>query len=159
MILIPHLIAGALVGAKIQNPAGIFLIAVTLHFLLDIIPHWDYWDYLKGAISEMPPKKFRQFMGEAMVDLVLGIFIIWLIFKNSPLPHQNIAWGAFCGILPDGLVLLNQITKEKNNYLSKFQNFHDRLHWLFIKNKKIPLWLGILTETITMIVLLFLIWR
>lgn len=153
MILFPHMLAGALVGSKFENLIVIFAAAVCLHFLLDIIPHWDY---LENEISEFSKKGFWIFMGKVAIDLILGAFFVWLIFKDSPAPFQNIAWGAFFGILPDGVVFLNQISGKRIKWLKKFQAFHHRLHFLLEASKKVPLKTGLVLEILTIVILLFL---
>jgi len=154
MILFPHMLAGALIGSKFENLAIIFAAAVCLHFLLDIIPHWDY---LENEISEFSKKGFSIFLGKVAIDIILGGFFVWLLFKDFPVPFRNIVWGAFFGILPDGLVFLNQISGKKINWLKKFQAFHHRLHFLLEASKKVPLRTGLLLEILTVVILLILI--
>jgi len=42
MLLTPHILVGALIGFKIQNPWLVFILAIISHFALDAIPHREY---------------------------------------------------------------------------------------------------------------------
>ena len=155
MILFPHVLTGALIGSKFENLAAIFILAVFFHYLLDLLPHWDYLEKETGYASQ---KNLFHFLLKATLELALSLLFVWFLFlKDSLFVWPYILWGIFWSILPDGMVFLNHLTKEKFGYLSIHQKFHDKIHWLFDPNKKAPIWLGAIIEAAIITALIFLI--
>jgi hypothetical protein len=119
MILTSHILSGAVLGEKIQNPWVVAGIAIAFHFCLDLVPHGDYlnkksknWDFWKVA-----------------VDLFIGLGIVFLIlyFRISPdIDLKNIAIGIFFSLLPDGTTLL--YWKMGMKFLRPIFDLHQKLH-------------------------------
>lgn len=143
MILSPHMIAGSAIASRIESYSLILILGVLVHFALDMLPHWDYLEFDLNKISAA---KYRIFLVEVATDILAGIILIWLIFGLSS--WQIIFWGAFCGALPDGMVFLNHLTKQKFLTLVKFKKFHDSIHFNTEINKKIPVWGRIFAEIV-----------
>ncbi len=149
MILFPHMLVGAAIGLKIDNFWAIFILALISHFLFDRLPHWEYVKNL----SDLPREKFPSFILKAVLDLTLGIIIIWCLTSDSPL-HSYIFFGAFAAILPDGLTLLNMLTGKKIKILEKFWSFHKKIS--IAENKNSPFW-GAIIEIAVVILSIYLL--
>lgn len=149
MILAPHMLAGAALAAYIPQPALLALSAVALHYLLDVLPHWEY--------DIMTSRKATAC--KIAVDIVAGLLIIFFAMQRfDPAQQALILWGAFFGILPDGLLAIYIFSREK--YLRRLARFHIFWHTRIIPHKTHPpLWLGITTEIIVVAISLFLLVR
>jgi len=128
MVLTPHILAGAALGASTVNPLVATVGAFALHFALDAIPHWDY------DIRSSRKKAILKVSADLAVAGVAVLFLIW----HMPLEQQiSTLIGGFFGVLPDGLLLLSFIFKNK--YLDRFARFHNFWHWLIVpKGTKSP---------------------
>ena len=137
MILMVHLLIGAVIVLNINYlPLG-FGLAFLSHYLLDVLPHWDY------CIENIKEKKwknsFKDFL-KICLDICSGILIIFIFSKNFFLSLI----GGLVAVLPDGFILLNLIYPNKLLIIHK--NLHQKTH--FPKGKKIsPFW-GITIEII-----------
>ncbi len=124
MILFPHMLVGAAIGAKIHSGVWIFILAIIAHFLADTLPHWDY---ISGRLENIKGKKFIIFLTKSFIDLFFGAIIIWYFFNPSPyLPF--IFFGALVSVLPDGLTLLNRLTGQRFAILRQIYAFHEKIH-------------------------------
>ena len=117
MVLTPHILAGAALGASITNPAAAAVGAFALHFALDAIPHWDYDIYSSR-------KKAALKVGADLA--IAGIAVLFLIRHMPPEQQISTLIGGFFGVLPDGLLFLSFIFKNK--YLDRFARFHNVWH-------------------------------
>lgn len=124
MILTPHLVSGALIGAKIHSFWAIMILAILSHFLLDRLPHWEYAD---RGLKEMEGRYFLIFVLKALVDLTIGLLIVWRLFHTSAGLFYALG-GAGAAVLPDGLIFLNRLTRQKIRTLAWCSRWHDRLH-------------------------------
>ena len=156
MILMPHMLVGATIGARIKNFGVIFVISILLHFLFDRLPHWEYIKKIdiKKGISR---RKLSSIFCRAVIDLSLGAGIIWLFWKDSP--HLFfIVFGAFISILPDGLVFLHLLIramgKREIPLLRNFYNFHEKIH--ISEHGNFPIW-GLATESLIVVLAFYLI--
>lgn len=127
MVLSPHLIAGAALGAKFQNPYLMPLAAIALHHFLDRLPHYDYKILPLSAYSAI----------KISVDILIGILTIAFIylFFNPAANLTSIVSGTFFSALPDGFLLLSLIF-PKNNLLQKYQRFHSLFHYNSAKTQE-----------------------
>lgn len=152
MILLVHLLFGALIGQKILNPFLAIALAFLSHYFLDFFPHIEY------DITNITEKRW----GKALPDLIKvfsdffsGIFLIFIFSNNQPVIYLC----ALFAILPDGLSLLSSNFKNiatlENKFLEKHSDFHhDKLH--FLKNKKISNFWRISSQVVAVIICLIL---
>ncbi len=154
MILTPHLLVGAAIGAKIHNFWIIFILATVLHFLLDALPHWEY--HLPDQNNEAAKKGFFLFLGKAAIDFTIGVFLIWYLLGDSVNLYYAI-FGSFASLLPDGLIFLHILDelyfKFKIKFLRQFYLFHASLH---IPGKKNPQLWGLALESCILILAIYL---
>lgn len=71
-----HALVGGAIAASISNPAIGLPLAAISHPLMDLIPHWDF------ARNWKTKPKLKLFT-ECVLDLVLGVFLTYLIFGQS----------------------------------------------------------------------------
>lgn len=136
MILSSHEIIGAALAAKIfpDNPAAAFLIGFTSHFLIDLIPHWDYkllsWriDWYDETEGDMEiGRDFAIDLLRIGADIMFGLAFIFLIFPLSkPIVALSILSGAFGAILPDGFQFI--YFKFRHQPFIWLQRFHLASH-------------------------------
>lgn len=70
-----HALIGGAIATSVPNPAlGIALSAIS-HPIADMIPHWDF------GLGWRKKSKILLFL-QSFGDLILGIFLTFLIFKN-----------------------------------------------------------------------------
>lgn len=67
-----HAVIGAVIAAKIINPALAIPLALTSHVVADIIPHWD-------AGTNGRRKTPMQLFFEASIDVFVGFLIAYLL--------------------------------------------------------------------------------
>lgn len=122
-----HMIFGALIASKIQNPFWAVILAFLSHYFLDFIPHNEYpiENMRKGLRKESLPDILR-----ITLDFLSGILLISIFTNMAPV----ILTAVFFSILPDGFTVLSSV------FPNKFLKLHDNLHRKkihFLKKKKI----------------------
>ena len=76
MILLIHLLLGALIGQKITNPILAIVLAFLSHYLLDLLPHVEYG--IKNIEEERWKRAFPEFV-RVFFDFCAGIFLILIV--------------------------------------------------------------------------------
>jgi hypothetical protein len=148
MILTPHLLLGAVIAVKIQNPFLAILLAFFSHYFLDFIPHIEY--SIKNIIEKNWKKSLPDFL-KLFLDFFFGIALILFFTNKAPI----IFICSFFAILPDGMSFLNIIVKNK--ILKNHSELHQKkLH--FLKHKKIPIFWRFLSQIMVIILSIFLLY-
>jgi len=103
MLLMPHTLAGIAIAASVPNPIISIPLSIIMHFVGDMIPHWDLYD-----------KRTDERTGWVdlgiMLDLVLGVafgifftlYSLWIL-HNTSLALNILACGIF-SVLPDAIM-------------------------------------------------------
>jgi len=134
MILVTHGIVGASVALSVTgNPVLGGVLAFASHFVLDMIPHWDY--QVKSLSQSNDAKEMFIKKGinlytdickvafDGLLGLSVPLVITLLVLDN----HLYIALiGATCGIIPDFLQAVYFKTHTK--ILEKFAILSIKLH-------------------------------
>jgi hypothetical protein len=120
-----HAATGALVAAAIQEPAIALPAALLSHFVIDSLPHWNYW--VPGQ------KRFRHWV--MYLDFTLSLVL--LAFLSSLV--SEVAWwqvlaGGLLAILPDMmwfpyLILGKNTPADTDSWLHRLRRFHLRIQW------------------------------
>lgn len=136
MILAGHIVAAAAVAKPVfQNPGLVFLFAVFSHYLIDIIPHWDYslnaikkdkdGTLIKAEI--IPDKKLiKKDLLKNLIDFLFGVMIVFLLIRPSFNTKELVLMLALISgaILPDFITGLNLVWKKfPTMELTKFHHF------------------------------------
>jgi len=121
MIISPHFIAGAAVGKLTGNPILAVVIGFVFHFVMDMVPHWNY-----GYKSL---KKIKTFL-----LILLDPFLAFILFLAIGLVRgfDFSTWlatflGGFVCALPDLIEFIIRIFKLKP--LAFYLRFHRAIHW------------------------------
>ncbi len=73
MVLTSHILAGAAIATRINNPILGFVLAFLSHYFLDFIPHREY--LIKNVKEKQWSKSYFDFLKIAL-DISLGVLII-----------------------------------------------------------------------------------
>ena len=130
MLETPHALVGMLVAAVIPNPWISLPLAFLSHFLVDMLPHWN-WE---------PDTRPLSLLGIVLDLILLEILIGYMAFQ-SPL-KLNLAAGAFFAILPDLLLAPYIFFGFNHPLIKKLCNFQKSIQ------NKTPVLPGIITQII-----------
>src|SRR3989344_6020184 len=141
MIAAVHIVVGAALASKTQNPfLGLFFAALS-HYILDVVPHREYIESAK-----LPWKKPLHTFLMITCDLLAGFLIVYLLSGNKLLALA----GGLAAIAPDfinGLYIFPRLTGTKLFKLERFIHA-DAAH--FWDNKKIPLFWRIFSQALAL---------
>lgn len=162
MIITPHLLLGAAIGAKIKNFGWIIVLAFLSHFVLDRIPHWDYGnDTLKKFEKNRSYKSLFVFFLQMILDGLIGLVVVFiLIWQKKMIDFNNlsfIATGILASIFPDIILGFTKLFSKK---IPKFSKFYINLHEKILhhpKHIKKPTLLGLGTQIIVSIIAILII--
>ncbi|MBM3256383.1 MAG: hypothetical protein FJZ04_02865 [Candidatus Moranbacteria bacterium] len=151
MILTTHFVTGSAVASLTDNSLLVITISVVLHFLLDMIPHWEYITEELDSTKEL-----KNYLPQLAIDILLGPLLVSALFCYFfGFNPEKMFWlfgGGFFGVLPDGLTFLGAVFPQ-NKVLRRLYYFH-----CWIQPKKVLGWqLGILTQLIIVAVALYVI--
>ena len=165
MIITPHLILGAAIGAKVKHFGWIIVLGLLSHLILDRIPHWDYGKKIEKLSRDKYLKKNLFIvllkMGiDGMIGLIIVILIIWQKDMINPEYLSFIIVGIFASLFPDILLGASKLfyVYGKFKKISKsYMDFHHKfLHHPKHIKKLAPIALGteILASIIAILILL-----
>lgn len=151
MFIAGHAVAGAVIGQQLGgNPILVFILAFISHFLLDIVPHGDghhVHDYYHGG-----RKKLKSLYSVLTVDAIATIIFVSWAFAYLQLNRVSVAWGIIGGVIPDLLVGLSEIWKQK--WLKFFTKLHFVVHNALIDVIKVKPWPGAVLQLIIITLLI-----
>ena len=127
MIFTPHMLAGAVIGAKISQPWLILILGLATHYLLDAIPHWEYKVLNLKRREDRPfsARAYLKHLFKVILDLSIGLGLVIILAWKLARPDL-IALGMIVAILPDGITFLYWTFKTK--YLKPLYLFHKKIH-------------------------------
>ncbi|MBU1177409.1 hypothetical protein KKH96_03125 [Patescibacteria group bacterium] len=143
MVIIPHMLAGATIGAHSPNVWAAFCFGLLSHYLLDSLPHWEYLDSLKVS-------KFSQLI-KIFIDFIIGSIIIVFLFLSSSF-NIIIISGIIGALLPDFIEFLYVNFKIK--LFRPLSIFHHKIHYY----KKVSFLKGSISQTIIVIISVILLY-
>lgn len=150
MTLTAHAAIGAVIGEAVGNPLLGFVIAIAVHFLIDIIPHGD--NFLSNNYRILKRHR-RQAVAYVTTDAICAIlFVLFIVNVRDVALIRSISLGIVGSVLPDLLVGLYDITKVK--YLRWFFNLHFTFHDLIIKKRgDVPLRYSLIVQAALVLLL------
>lgn len=183
MILSSHIIIASAFSAPLinqplsfLNSALIFILSFLSHFLIDMIPHWDYKaafverfkEHRKTGkpidIKELKNLFFKVDLAKFLFDGILGIFLSFLILNFFGFPISlnfgkifMFSFAVLGGILPDTLSLLYYFHKKysEETFLRYFYGFHNAIHGKRVFRRQF--FLGAISQILTIAVIVLLI--
>jgi membrane-bound metal-dependent hydrolase YbcI (DUF457 family) len=159
MILAPHLLIGAVIGAKIKNLGLIIVLALFSHVVLDKMPHWDY--PTPGIRGFKNNKNFKLLFIDFLkiaIDALCGILVV--IFLARRLDQLNnwifILSGIFFATLPDIFLFASRIACSPK-IADRYMNFHHRFfHGPKMEKEGKITFLGLTTEIFAIVLAIIL---
>ncbi len=130
MLETPHALVGMVLAATIPNPWVSLPLAFLSHFLVDMLPHWNW----------QPDTRPLSLLG-IVLDLILLEIILARLSFQSPL-QLNLAAGAFFAILPDLVEAPHIFLGFNNRYLKKLYDFQKSIQ------NRAPVLPGIITQLV-----------
>ena len=120
MLLVVHVIAGAVVGVAAQNPVLSAPLSFATHLVLDALPHWNY---------PIPKKKtllsfWKSFGPDMLATVFVSVGLIVWFWTVWPFVVWGIAWAC----LPDFLTLYRK-TKPWSIWLKSYYKLHNLAQW------------------------------
>ncbi len=119
-----HFITGSAIGKLSGNPILATILGFLFHFVMDMVPHWDYGYHFK--------KRTISFIIAALEPFLGVMVVLWIVinrdFSQTAIINTLIG-GVFC-VLPDAMSVFIKFFKIKP--LSFFLKIHKKCHW-FIK--------------------------
>ncbi len=155
MIFTPHIVVGAIIGAKTHNLGLIIILGLLSHFILDMIPHWEY--HSEGIKNYRKIKDFRAFiltLFKITIDGLIGLLIVFTMVELRGSINARyllfILIGVFVSVLPDILLGFARIFGE-GKLSEKYIHFHSKIiHQHKEKEGKIT-FLSLFTEILTVV--------
>jgi len=123
MIVIIHMLVGALIGEKFNSIALIIILALATHFILDFIPHWDGKYNKEKFLKQKKLEIKKKILVVHMLLFLIGIFVLFEMPK--PNGKYHLLLGVFFSLFPDMLNIF--YLKSKNRFVHKCVNFHQRV--------------------------------
>jgi hypothetical protein len=131
------LVGGAIATATIHNPVLGLTLAAASHPFLDMVPHWDFgWGWRD--------KSKLHFLSESFFDLLLGLFLSYILFGRFINPVYFLA-VIFASLFLDFLIVPYWFLKWKFPPFSTVYKFQHAI------NSKAKLPWGVLNQVITVV--------
>lgn len=156
MIITPHLLVGAALGAKIKNIGWLIVLVLFSHLVLDKIPHWDYGERIEKLPRDNKFKRavFRLFL-KMIIDGIIGLIIVIFVLciKNMIKIEYliPILIGITVSLLPDVVLGTVKLLSHKLSLAKKYLDAHEKFFHSPIHIFK-PTLLGVGTEILISIV-------
>lgn len=151
MIVTAHVVAGGVAGELLENWVLAFFAGIILHFLLDLIPHFDNPGNNKWNTAQII---------FTSADFILAFILFFFVLKlplNFSMLDMPLFWGAFGGFLPD---LVDNVPFWNKRFRAtkfgkRFHKFHDSLHVI----KQPGVFFGMVTQILIVFMSLWLYFR
>lgn len=141
---------GAVIGEAVGNPLLGFIIAIAVHFLVDIIPHGD--NFISNNFRVLKRRR-KLAVAYVSLDAIAAIlFVLFIVNVRDVALIRPISMGIVGSILPDLLVGLYDITKSK--YLRWIYKLHFVFHDILINRYgDVPLRYSLAAQMILVLIL------
>ncbi|HLD22084.1 MAG TPA: hypothetical protein VJB65_04250 [Patescibacteria group bacterium] len=132
MMLTTHAAIGIMVTQWTANPLVGFTVALSSHYLTDVIPHGDEWLYWRHVHNTRDALALIS----AAIDLFFLIVITLIILNYTPQYQVSLITAAIIGgVLPDILMTLHTKNQHqfKKRYIGTLQKIQGCYHWFLKK--------------------------
>jgi hypothetical protein len=152
MLLTPHTIVGVAIGTSIQNPVAAVPLSIGMHFLGDLVPHWDFFS---NTEREERLRGWRPIavMADLVVAVAIGLtatlYALWVL-NNVPLA-ANIFMCGIGSVLPDALEAPHIYMHKDLKFLGALTKIQKKLQF------QAPLPWGLITQILVILVASMLI--
>ena len=121
MIMMNHLLTGAVIALTVKQPELMIPLAYASHFVLDSVPH-----YGEGKNGDEYSKNSLSWTMITIDALVSGTFLFWLVNTH----HYMLLLGALLAYMPDATWIYRfmhyRVTKRRTGR-NRMSRFHERL--------------------------------
>lgn len=125
MLAIIHALVGGLIAEEFHSTLLILILSFSVHFLMDMVPHWD---------GDFDRKRFKM-NGEVKIGkktiifyLADGVIALSLVIGLTYIFHNKmIFFGALAGAMPDLMCLGYKTKLKKSKKFMKFLHFHSKI--------------------------------
>lgn len=130
MLLTPHVLVGVTVASLVRNPFIAVPVSFGLHFLGDMVPHWDFYT---GTTREERIKGWRPLavMGDMAIGVAVGVFFtlygLWV--KNDALLATNMFLCGVTSVLPDVLTGPSLYIENSHNLFRVVHKIQSKLQF------------------------------
>jgi len=165
MILASHIIVSGLLGATTQNYFLAAAIGLVSHYILDAIPHWDF--YLSPEFnvkvetedgSFIKEKLFWKEVGKIAIDILIGLGLLFVFLKTSSYINITAVFiSVFFGVLPDPLQLLYLMTKWR--FIKWNFDFQEFVHHSIHSKIDQKFWPGIIIQISTIGIVFLILYK
>ena len=146
MLLTPHAMVGAAIGASTDNLVYIIILAMLSHFILDAIPHFDWGTWHNYEEFKLEAKDYLLLGLDAIMVLILTYWVWDNLGRNN-----YILVGEFFAVLVDLLFNVpfwKNIT-QKIPILRNVEWLHDKIH----SRLKMKYWyVGVITQILILLI-------
>lgn len=147
MLLTPHTFVGIAIAHAIPNPFIAVPLSFGMHFMGDLVPHWDFYSGTKIEERRVGWRPMAV-MADLAISVALGIFAtthaMWVLHNNV------LALNVFlCGIassLPDAISSLKIFTQKEPWLVKTVYNIQHNMQF------QAPLPWGMITQILIVIV-------
>lgn len=124
MLLTPHTAVGVVIGSRVGNPFIAVPLALISHFIMDRIPHWDFFTFTR--------KKDRlrgRILYGILIDFGLGLivgmsFVLYSIWvEKNLLKAGTIFFSAAASNLPDAISSPIVFLGKNNKFIKIMSDF------------------------------------
>lgn len=151
MLLVPHTIVGIAIGVAVPNPYIAVPLSFGLHFLGDLVPHWDYcYKSHDGVVDKYYPLKV---MADMSLGIGLGLFFTFYALwqMQNPGLALNIFLSGIAAVLPDALMGPAMFDENAGGIPRLIYKIQNRIHF------QAPLPWGLISQVIVAGICLLLI--
>lgn len=145
MLELPHTVVGAVIAAKIGNPALALPLSLASHFALDLVPHWN--PHLNAEMKRFGKVTRRTTLfiaGDVTLSLAAGFLIASGFLPNYDKVSFVLA-GALMGVLPDLVESPHFFFNQHWGPIEKLVKFQKS-----IQNDAPPIW-GVATQLLLLV--------
>ena len=146
MLLTPHTFVGIAIAGVIPNPFIAVPLAFGMHFVGDMIPHWDFYSNTKRE-DRLTGWRPIAVMGDLAVAVALGVvattYALWV--KNDSALALNIFLCGIASSLPDAIIGLRIFANKEPGILKLMNNVQRKIQF------QAPLPWGVLTQLLIVV--------
>lgn len=148
MLLTPHTAVGIVVAAAVREPLLAVPLSFLLHFVGDLVPHWDFFSETKSSEER---KEGWQIAG-IIFDVALGVgiglsatlYALWILWDARL--AITIFLSGIASILPDAISGTELYFNKSNAFVKWIGKIQEKNQW------QAPLPWGIITQVIVLFV-------
>jgi len=162
MLATPHIVVGALIGAKTHNLGLIVILGLLSHIIMDKIPHWDY--SFSSDIERFKKEKSIKYLFPVTIkfftDVVIGLLIVAIfIWQKNILNTENLIFillGILFACFLDVIMLIAVFWNSNKTWQKIFIIMEKFLHFQHKEKEGQITFLGLATQILVIAIAIIL---